>query len=685
MKRLLILAMVFFLMAAPALALDYSGDLSIGGRFVDGSNTEKSAKFLEYRDLDDQLTSDIDVRATADNFFLSVSGGNFGYDDQGIKLDGGIYGQLKFSLFYDELTHNYSLDDLSAYNGVGTNTLTIPANIIADPNNTSLWLPLDYAMERQVIGAKIELDFNTPFFVVINVTQTEKEGIMPWGVNIDNVTGGSEAAELPAPIDNVTTNLMVKAGYRTKRFFAQGDITFSTFENDSSRFTLPNEGDGAASNDSAFDFISGNSQTVYMAPDNDMIQVGGQLTLRDLPMNSVLAIRASHAVLESDSPASGVADGELTYTKAAFRIRSRPMAKLDTELSYNFLQKDNKAASFLYNGNQTHVFEYTKQHALLSGSYKVNRENRVKLGYDYLRADRSEMRFDAEETDEHTVFAEWKNSTFDLVTGKVRYEHMERSSEFNGAQYAIAKGNAVYNYIYPYDLSDKSQDKIRFMVDVTPAESVDMGVEFNASTADYDDTIIGRTEESGYEFIFDASISLPRDIKLYGYASYEKFEASSSHARYGPAFLSTVVPIPAASEAANYYNWSVKREDIGKSLGLKLDVPIFSGFNVSAAFDYTENDGEADFYTNPATASPDLADIAAYNDYEKQALDLKAKYVVKENMTIIAGYVYEKYELDDLAYNDYVNVPGNGNYFTGAYADMDYEANIGYVSLTYKF
>lgn len=678
MNKLLIITLLLFVIATPVMAADFSGEVNLGGRFVDGDNTDKSAKFLEYRDLDNQLTTELTGRMTEDNFYLSLDGENLGYDDQSVSISGGYYGQARFKLFFDELTHNYSLDDKSIYAGVGSNALTISPSVTV--NDATTWIPLDYAIERQQIGAQLELTFNTPFFFAVNVTQTEKEGVMPWGVNIDSTTGGSDAAEIPIPVDSTTTNMIVKTGYRTKRLFSQIDLTFSTFENDRDRVGLPVTGTP--------DFNSAQPGPVYFGPDNDMIQIGGQLVLRDLPIHSVLSIRGSHATMESDAQVAGTKDGELTYTKAAVSLRSRPMQKLDTELSYSFLQKDNKAASFLYNGNQTHVFEYSKQHALLAATYRLNKDNRFKAGYDYLTVDRSHMRFDAEETDDHTLFAEWKNSSLDMATAKIRYEHLNRSSDFNGAAKAIDTGDVIYNYVRPFDTADKEQDKVRLMVDFSPADMLDVGFELNASVADYSDTVIGRTDEKTGELILDAGIRLPFDVKLYGYASIEKSEKDSNHVYwpgFNPTALNNGVPIPTASETGNGYNWYLERQDLTKAFGLKLEVPLLNDrLMLSSSYDYQKNDGEADFTANPAVAV--LEDITAYDDYEQQSFDFNAKYAIKENMSVTVGYAYEKYELDDLGYNDYLDVDTvSFNYLTGAYADMDYEANIGYVTLSYKF
>lgn len=682
MKPIIKLLTVLFalsLAASSALASGLSGEVSLGGRFVDGDNTEKSAKFTEYRDVDGQLTSDLKLFWVNDSIYLNAEAANLGYDDQMFSLKGGIFGKAKFSLLFDELTHNYSLDDRTIYAGVGTATLTQGAGV--DPTDATTWIPIDFAVERQQLGAKIELTFDTPFFVAVAVTQTEKDGIIPVAFELNR-----RPHEGPLPVDFKTTDVTAKLGYRTKAMFAQLDATISEFDNEYSlieNWYSPN----------------GVTETFTMEPDNEMWQIGGQFVLRDLPMNSVLAIRGSHAKLESDPvlTTADTFDGELTYTKAAVTLKSRPISALTTELSYSFLQKDNKAARFNYDGQDTHIFEYSKQHATLAGGYRINSDNRVKVGYDFLTIDRAnEMRRDAQETDDHTVFVEWKNSTFDMATAKIRYEHLDRSSDFDGVAHAAETGTDFYAYVRPFDAADKTEDTIRLMLDMSPTDAVDLGLEFNYSTADYDKTLLGRHDETTQGIILDASVDLPYSAKLYAYVDYEKREISSRQVQarlngedengdpFGPNNLIEI--LDGSNQDDDDFNWYLDRTDVTRSFGVKLEVPFLNErLNVSAGFDYQDNDGEADFSENVDDALVALEDIDDYDDYEQQTVELKAKYAINENMSVTTGYTYEKYEYDDVLVNDYENIVGGNAYFSGAYADLDYEANIGYVTLSYKF
>jgi hypothetical protein len=449
-----------------------------------------------------------------------------------------------------------------------------------------------------------------------------------------------------------------------------------------------------------------------------MWQIGGQLVLRELPLSSTFALRASHSQLESDDNLPAVTnsagtlltsardfDGDVTYTTVSASLRSRPMERLETDLSYHYVKKDNEAGSFAYGGPttnattsvNTHVFYYTKHNAAAEVAYRLPANNRVALGYDFTKIDRSaEMRHDAEETKDHLISVEWKNRTLDFLTAKVRYEHLQRNTDFNGAS-AVNYGtpqdaSIIYAYMRPFDAADKDQDALKVTIDLSPCDFADLGLEYRYRSADYDDTVIGRTDDRSQELIVDAAVQLPGKARLYGYAAYEKWESGSDYIRYTGSGTGevTTIPIPASIEGANRYNWSVDRTDKTKAYGLKLEVPLFEErLKLTAAWDYEKNEGEAEFKSTLASVATAMQDIDNYGDYTKKSISLKAEYAVTENLSMTAGYSYEKYNLDDIAFNDYKNYYNNtattSSYLTGAYADPDYDANIVYLSMAYKF
>lgn len=693
MKRLSIF-IVLLLMAIPAMASNTTGEITLGGLFVGGSNTEDSAKFSEYRDIDDQVLSNIKISHSNGPFFLVGEAENIGYDDQEYSFDGIHFGTGKFSIWYNEMTHNYSLDDKILHFGEGTGNLTYSG---VDETDAATWLSHDYKNDISQIGASFEVTLDSPFFVGGEMTRTEKEGTYPIAVQND----GRQPMEIPAPIDYTTESFMIKAGYRTQKLFAQADITFSEFDNGEDLLnweTTPINGDNAPG--------VGAGTTYTLAPDNDSIQIGGQLIIRDLPIDSVFALRGSHAENESDPSLPALAggidwDGEQSYTNVKAKLKSRPIDKLTTTVSYHYSKKDNDGDRLDYPDSgdgpgdaETHLFRYTKYGFGFEGAYLLNKTNRLKGGYDFENIERPEMRHDAEETDNHTFFAEWKNSSLDWAVSKLHYEYLQRNSDFDGAHFANMFGpNAseeIARYLRPFDAADKDENTIKWQFDMMPSDTIDLGLELAYSKGDYDDTVIGRTEDKEQSILLDASIRLPMSANLYAYVGYEERETDSTYVRYRNNAAGSIdggVPIPSADENAERYNWDLERTDTGTSLGAKIEIPVLEDrLKLSAAWDYMENDGDADFSSayQAANGTP-LEDISAYGDYDFQTIKLTGEYAVREDMILTLGYIFEKYNTDDIATNGYENIFDGAEYFSGAYDDLDYEANIGYVTLTYKF
>lgn len=685
MLRYCTFLLMVLLAATPVVAAEgvTSGKITIGANIL-GGDDQDNAKFQEYRDVDDGVISGLNLFTVKDGFYLNLDAEMVGRDDQSYSAKAGRFDRFSISGFYDKMEHNYSFDNISVFTGVGTDNLV---RATATPTNLATWLPLDYSVERENYGGKVTLSLGSPFFLSFEVNQTEKEGVIPFGTR--------NFVELPLPVDYTTTDFTTRAGYASKTLMASLDWTVSSFDNRYAWLNFQNPSNGTA------------GLPISLAPDNDMWQIGGQLVLKQLPLHSTLALRGSYSQLESDVTLEGDQgdfDGDVTYTTASASLRSRPMDRLETEFSYRFVEKDNNADTFLYesvggSGDDayTKVFFYKKQNAVIDLAYRLTNDNRVALGYDFTKIERAEhVRHDAQKTKENIFSVEWKNTSFDFLTAKVRYEYLNRNSEFRGAEAAaaiqdpddpsLAIDAQIMLYLRPFDAANKEQDKVKVAFEFAPCDFADLGFEYTYKKADYDKTVLGRTDERSHEVMIDANVRLPGKAKLYGYAAYEKAEIDSNHRRYNNGgFPDPSGPI----QDSNNYNWTDERKDKSYYYGAKLELPLFvEKFVVSLAYDYQKSDGESEFNTygiiptNPNTGP--LVDISNYDDYVKKTLNLKADYAITESTSVTLGYLYETYKYDDVQWDGYFYILGN-NYLTGAYSDRDYKASTTYLTMSYKF
>ena len=60
-------------------------------------------------------------------------------------------------------------------------------------------------------------------------------------------------------------------------------------------------------------------------------------------------------------------------------------------------------------------------------------------------------------------------------------------------------------------------------------------------------------------------------------------------------------------------------------------------------------------------------------------------YAFNKNMTFVFGYLYSQFRLNDGQLNGYQYAPSGPVYLTGAYTDQNYNANVYYVKVYYRF
>ncbi len=149
-SRIIILALIMSLVPlSDAFAQDKTieGEVALKGIFVDvdGGGGGK-AKFTEYRDLkeDGGFYGRARLKFDTEKYFLDFHGGDFAYDTQYYKIDGGMWGKFEFDLFYDEIPHNFTFDARTPFLGAGRDTLTGAPN-----TNIESWDTFDYSILRR--------------------------------------------------------------------------------------------------------------------------------------------------------------------------------------------------------------------------------------------------------------------------------------------------------------------------------------------------------------------------------------------------------------------------------------------------------------------------------------------------------------------------------------------------------
>jgi MtrB/PioB family decaheme-associated outer membrane protein len=690
MKRSLLISLALVCACSASAMADMTGKVELGGQLV-GIQGNPS-KFNEYRDLGDGITGAFDLNLSHEAYYLDMFGKNFGlnfdsnkaYRDQEFGLKFGNYENIKLGLFYNEIPHNHTFGARTFFSGIGTTTLTAPiTNNAALPNATAQNPPnqFDYIRDRKVKGAELEISAKTPFFISARGEVIEVKGTLPTGANSGTIK------EFPAPIDYLTQTVMLETGYRSKALTATIDGTISNFSNPNSFMTLNYTPLAAAT-----------TYTIYLPPESNNYKIGASLRYKLPFLNTVLMARGSRAQSENTIDLSREQqatvksfNGKVVYTTAAASITSTPIEKLNTRVFFNFLDKENQSTEdFAYNppagfgtNATTDRFDYHKINAGLDGSYKLPAKTKVSAGYEYLKYIRG-IRTDATSTTDHTLFAEVKNDYLHWLSAKARYQHLMRSSDnLDPGLYATSTASdQILAFWRPVDTADRTQDAIKVGVEIEPMHNLAFGAEYSFKNSEFDKTILGVKKDIRHELYVDATYTAGI-VKLNTYFDVEFLTLGTNSRRYQDVGAGS--PFSGINNVNNY-NWASTRRDYNYAVGLNADVDVIKNrMTVGAGYRYESVDGTEDFGASFSPLAPVLAKNTQVDNQIKQTLTAKMGYNITPSLKLDISYLYENFRYNDDHWVGYNYAPTAGTNLTGAYANPNYEAHVGFMKLGYKF
>lgn len=334
---------------------------------------EDKAKANEYRDLSDGVIGTIDLMGSSTKNYLRLFGENLGYTDQFVNLRGGEYSQYKYQVFQDKMPHNLSWGALTPLSGTGTPLLT---NGVAPGTNTynpalatgpgtaqdpKTWNQFDYKLQREVTGGNFEFTANSPWNARVGYSDTTMQGVRPLSARL-GTSSSNGMIEFGAPVDYKTQDATLDLGYSVKQWSINVNVLNSRFSNgvDSMQFTNF--------------YMLNNPDTVYLPPDNMLNRVGLNATLRELPVNSTLAVRGTWSKLTNNfgvtaggllptnnvlvppttgapagvgtlntNPSSSSFDGDIETKTASLSFTSNWGAGVDSKVFYNYYDAKNQS------------------------------------------------------------------------------------------------------------------------------------------------------------------------------------------------------------------------------------------------------------------------------------------------------------------------------------------------------
>ncbi|QWR77732.1 MtrB/PioB family outer membrane beta-barrel protein [Candidatus Magnetomonas plexicatena] len=711
-----------------------SGEITMTGqtKFESGN----MSKYNEYKDTNKtNFFGDIKLKYDDDKYWFYLKAEDIGYDTQHYKLEGGIYGIVKYNLEYNEMPHNYSLGDRTIYSGAGSNNLTTISGFSKTPQ--SRWNTIDYSIDRQLYGGGVRLDAIKPFYVEFSTTRETRSGTRPISVTNSNGSSGP-VTEFPQPIDYITESVKGEAGYITRPLFASVYLQYTDFTNNNTEMYFQNIYTGS----STIPNRAGQTDTLTLPPNNENYNYGFKGSVA-LPLNSRLNVSLSGSDTTSDaryltssvigatttvrSPmysyiySNGNSNwhGKVDTQNYSFVLTTNPIYDLNASVFYKYRslqnKSDNPTATSSTGDTNTYVpVSYNKSdtgvdlsyrlptHFILTGGYNyVITHNSIDINYGVngAVADGAEqMTYDIPTTTDNIWNIGVKWAGVDFMSAKVGYERMNRDGSNDSSIYAAADRFAQYKN--EFDTGSQKRDKIKVSVNFFPIETLDIGLGYNYKKSTYPDTVIGLRDSRNDEYYVDAGYTFGKVARLNGYLAYEDLKTY----QFMRTANTTAGNDPnGTTQNSTNYNWDLTLRDKSFDYGANVDFYLVpKKVTLRVQYDSARSDGSGDFTilnqaalntlgsSTPSQNNSNI-DISNIDNYRRNTFLTKILWNITKSFTVALGYAYEHYKYDDYAYNNYPytytikDSSGNVTYLTGAYSDPSYNASLAFLTLKYSF
>jgi len=671
------------------------------------SDTHDVSKQREYQDLSDGVLSNIFGRGRSDQNWFEAYGENFGRDDQFLMLRGGAYSLFKFRIYSDSLPHEFLRNGSTPFQGAGSNNLsaTFPR---AD---LTTWNPVDIGYKRTDNGGSFEWQGLAPWYLRVDANQVKFEGTKI-GSGANGTSPGNGFTDLIVPVQWNTRNATVEGGYNTGKVNISLSYLYSRFDNDYTTLSWNNP------------FFANNVDTTYLAPDNSYQRIATNATFRDLPLQSTLAARYTWSQGKSDADLAQTAlnatgatpfgptlpnvnhfNGKVEDQTFTLALASHPAKAWDTRIYYNYYKRNNDSTEVVYSAAsivncgggtcESDHFEYTKNNFGFDSYWRFLPKQRLGFGWDYW--DIKQNREDYDKVRTNNLFIELKSGWTDTLTTRLKYNYLERRSNYLLSDAGVNGGDPAYlqRFTSRFDLADVNRNQLKLIADWSPLPLLDFAFEGTWRHNDYKESQIGRNSDRREEAYISASWGDPAKVRMTGFGDYEHITYDSNHRQIGTSPCNAASGPncfdPTQPPNSTAFNWSAKNTDRNWVVGLGADWPVTERVMLKASALYYDTNGSADIASQNNFGNP--LPINAYDDSQRTSLNLKGIYSYDKRWSFTLGYAYERWRYNDAGYNGYqytVPFPAVSNntsqsYLNGYNAFTNSTANIFYLLASYRF
>ncbi|MDH4325169.1 MAG: MtrB/PioB family decaheme-associated outer membrane protein [Betaproteobacteria bacterium] len=613
-----------------------SGTLEVGG----GNVSDSSFKFGEYNGHQEKGGFAIGEAAVryrgAGGTYANVAATNLGLDTRSVDAEGGQQGRYKLLLKYRQSPHFVSDSAQTPFVGSGGASLTLPAGFPAGATGlmplAGTLRPVELETQRQDLAAGASWTPARAWAYGVNFRHLVREGTKG--------TAGTffvNAAQLVAPVDYVTDEMDASASYTGARWQAKFAYYGSSFRDGNASLTWQNPFTPV--------FPGAVSGQLALPPDNQFHQIsaslGYQLTHRtrataDIAVGRMAQDEAFLApTLNATVAAPGLPraslDGRVATLNASLKLNSVINDRLRLNAMYSHNDRDNRTPQAVYSWVTTDMFlavprtnlpyGFTQDKLALRADYRVAARFKASTGFDYDAHKRTFQ--EVGNTRENTLWHKMIFRPLDNVDTTLKLAHSDRrNSGYQGVAAITPPENPL---LRKYNLANRKRDSTELRADIAATERISIGVQVDASEDDYSDSTIGLTSGRELNLSGDVSMMVSDETSLHFLANRQEIKSEQ-----------------AGSQAFSTPDWRGKNKDTIDLFGIGVKHTVVKD-KLDVGADYTLTRSKGAISVSGGAAGPAFPDLTTSRD----SLKLHADYRIRSNLSLRAGYWYERYESEN--------------------------------------
>jgi MtrB/PioB family decaheme-associated outer membrane protein len=701
LSLILILGIVFSLSVLSSAAEEKEKDgVKIRAKAVAGTegvfDNGRSSKFYEDRDIPKGFFfSLLDIHVEKGNKYLNFNASRIRQADARYEVSFGDYGKYNLNFEWDKMPHRFSFDGKTLYNydeDEHTGFYTLSDQIQADAQNAvgdgvinanakmgiartliSKFLTGAHPVGLELQRNKGTLDFSynpsVPLSVDLNISREERKGARPLGASL----GFSHVIELPEPVDFKTTNLDANLEYTKKWGTVRAGVYYSAFDNQVQTLIWDNP---YRITDQTYSgaYSNGNGSVqgrMALAPSNTAMKfylrgsfkllnstrLSGTVSYGTFRQNEALlpyTINTALAAIQTDAfnVPRETAKAKANIASTDFSLTSKIIKNVYLNAGVRYYNFDNRTEELSIPGYSrfdqvweevpSAVEPYKFAHTTVFGDVSFNwlENTSFKVGYSLDSIKRKLGEEDEGKSDEGTFKASVDSNLTDWLLFRVSYQMAKRDWSLEGEKDIYAPG---FNF-KRYHEADRDRNGVNVLIDLLLIKNLDVTGSFMLGRDKYPQSDYGLKKDDFTIYGLDLSYSFAPSASIYGFYSRELYEGDQASRQSG-AVIST--------DPRN--DWTATLKDTVDTLGGGLTYALIKNkLSLDLSLSSSKAEGKADLFSPPG-GTPDTA-----KNFDRkldattlQSLKASLRYKLRADFSVVLGYWYEQYKLEDITRNDW--------------------------------